>query len=108
MSNLSSVNAAVRDGVLTENDIEWCHDVYLQYKTLGLSWFLENHNYSIEARVCASLYEDQMWQYEGNDRIKKLVERSKYFIELEIEESKNEAQSGQIDPTPAGISEKSN
>lgn len=105
---MSFANATVRDGRLTENDIEWCHDVYTQYKTLGLSWFLENYNYSIETRVCASLYEDQMWQYEGNDRIKKLIERSKYFIELEIEESKNEAQSGQIDPTPAGISEKSN
>jgi hypothetical protein len=49
-----------------------------------------------------------MWQYEGNDRMSKLVERSKYFVELEIEESKSEAQSGQIDATPAGISEKSN
>ena len=108
LSSLSFANATISNGVLTENDIEWCHDLYSQYKTLGLSWFLENYHYSIEARVCASLYEDQIWQYEGDDRIQKLVERSKYFVELEIEESKNEAQSGQIDPTPAGIFEKSN
>lgn len=108
LSNISSANAAVRNGALTENDIEWCHDVYSQYKALGLSWFLENYNYSIEARVCASLYEDQTWKYESNDRISKLVERSKYFVELEVEESKNEAETGQIDTTPAGISEKSN
>jgi len=108
LSGVSFANAAVSNGALTENDIEWCHDVYPQYKTLGLSWFLENYHYSIEARVCASLYEDQIWQYKGDDRMTKLVERSKYFVELEIEESKNEAQSGQIDPTPAGISEKSN
>ena len=108
LSSISFANATVRDGALTENDIEWCHEAYLEYKTLGLNWFLENYHYSIEARVCASLYEDQIWQYQGDDRIKKLVERSKYFVELEIEESKNEAQSGQIDPTPAGISKKSN
>lgn len=108
LSSASFANATVSNGALTENDIEWCHDVYPQYKTLGLSWFLENYHYSIEARVCASLYEDQIWQYKGDDKMTKLVERSKYFVELEIEESQNEAQSGQIDPTPAGISEKSN
>ncbi len=108
LSGMSTANAAVRNGALTENDIEWCHETYLEYKTLGLNWFLENYHYSIEARVCASLYEDQIWQYQGDDRIQKLVERSKYFVDLEIEESKNEAQSGQIDPTPAGISEKTN
>jgi len=108
LSGAYSVNATVSDGALTENDIEWCHEAYPQYKTLGLSWFLENYHYSIEARVCASLYEDQIWQYKGDDRIKKLVEQSKYFVELEIEESENEAKLGQIDPTPAGISEKSN
>lgn len=108
LSNLSFANATVSNGALTENDIEWCHDVYPQYKTLGLSWYLENYHYSIEARVCASLYEDKIWQYEGDDRMTKLVERSKYYVALEIEESKNEAQSGQIDTTPAGISEKTN
>ena len=108
LSNASFANATVSNGALTENDIEWCHDLYPQYKTLGLNWFLENYHYSIEARVCASLYEDQIWQYKGDDRMTKLVERSKYFVELEIEESKNEAESGQIDPTPAGISKKSN
>lgn len=108
LSGISSVNATVSNGALTENDIEFCHEVYPQYKTLGLKWFLENYHYSIEARVCASLYEDQVWQYEGNDRMKKLVERSKYFVELEIKESEEEAKSGQIDVTPAGISEKTN
>ena len=53
------INAAVRDGALTENDIEWCEDVFPQYEAAGLNWFLENYHYSIEARVCANLYEDQ-------------------------------------------------
>lgn len=108
LSGMCSADATISNGALTKNDIEWCHEIYPQYKTLGLSWFLENYHYSIEARVCASLYEDQIWQYKGDDRTQKLVEKSKYFVELEIEESKKEAQSGQIDPTPAGIFEKSN
>ena len=99
------INAAVRDGALTENDIEWCEDVFPQYEAAGLNWFLENYNYSIEARVCANLYEDQLWEYDGNDRIQKLVERSKYYVELEIKESEEEAESGKIDVKPVGIPE---
>jgi len=99
------VNAAIRDGGLTENDIEWCEDVFPQYEAAGLNWFLENYHYSIEARVCANLYEDQLWGYYGDDRIQKLVERSKYFVELEIQESEEEAESGKIDVKPVGIPE---
>jgi len=100
-SNLTFIIAAEIE--LSENDIEWCHELHPQYETLGLEWFLENYHYTIEARVCASLYEDPIWDYEGGDRIDKLLERSKYYIELEILESQEEAKSGIIDPTPAQI-----
>jgi predicted secreted protein with PEFG-CTERM motif len=99
------INAAIRDGGLTENDIEWCEDVFPQYEAAGLKWFLENYHYSIEARVCANLYEDQLWEYYGDDRIQKLVERSKYYVELEIQESEEEAESGKIDVKPVGVPE---
>ncbi len=105
LANMNQVEAAIRDGALTENDIEWCHEVNSQYKAAGLKWFLENYHHSIEARVCANLYEDPIWEYQGDDRIQKLVERSKYYVELEIKESKEEAESGEIDPTPAKSSE---
>jgi len=105
MFGIYPTNAAVRDGALTENDIEWCEDVFPQYEAAGLKWFLENYHYSIEARVCANLYEDQLWEYPGNDRIQKLVERSKYYVELEIQESEEEAESGKIDVRPVGIPE---
>ncbi len=98
-------NAAIRDGALTENDIDWCEEVFPQYEAAGLNWFLENYHYSIEARVCANLYEDQLWEYDGNDRIQKLVERSKYYVELELKESEEEAESGKIDVRPVGIPE---
>lgn len=108
VSGIYPVYATVENGALTQNSVEWCEEVYPQYSTLGLSWFLENYHYSIEARVCGSLYEDSIWEYDGDDRVQKLVERSRYYVELEIKESEDEAQSGQIDITPAGISEKTN
>ncbi|MFB5611157.1 MAG: hypothetical protein ACE5R3_03840 [Nitrosopumilaceae archaeon] len=85
------------------NDIEWCNEVYPQYEVLGLEWFIKNYHYSIEARVCGSLYEDPLWNYQGEDRMQKLLERSMYYIELEIQESLDEAKSGVNDPTPAII-----
>ena len=85
------------------NDIEFCHEVYPQYEILGLQWFIKNYHYSIEARVCGSLYEDPLWNYQGDDRMQKLLERSYHYIELEIQESLDEAKSGVNDPTPAII-----
>jgi len=85
------------------NDIEFCHEVYPLYEKLGLQWFIENNHYSIEARVCGSLYEDPLWSYQGDDRMQKLLERSHHYIELEIQESLDEAKSGVDDPTPAII-----
>ena len=100
----SNVNIAVaKEFEFSMNDIEWCHEVSPQYEILGLQWFIKNYHYSIESRVCGSLYEDPLWSYEGNDRMQKLLERSMYYIELEIQESQDEAKSGVNDPTPAII-----
>lgn len=88
---------------IDRNDIEFCEEVYPQYKTLGLDWFLENYHYSIEARVCGGLYEDVIWKYTGADRIDKLLERAQYYLQLEIQESEEEAKTGKVDPTPARI-----
>ena len=91
---------------LTENDMEWCDEVFPLYEKLGLQWFLENHHYSIKARVCGSLYEDPIWEEaSGEDRLKKLQVRSNYYVELEIKESEEEAKVGIDDPTPVAISQ---
>lgn len=91
---------------LTENDMEWCDEVFPLYEKLGLQWFLENHHYSIKARVCGSLYEDPIWEEAaGEDRLKKLQVRSNYYVELEIKESEEEAKVGIDDPTPVAISQ---
>ena len=102
LSNAGLIFAST-DYEFSENDIEWCHEAHPLYIQLGLDWFLENNHYSIEARVCGALYEDPLWSYEGNDRMQKLLERSKHYIELEIAESKKEAETGVNDPTPAII-----
>ena len=100
-SNVTNVFSAEFE--FSQNDIEWCHEVYPHYEILGLDWFIKNYHYSIEARVCGSLYEDPLWNYKGEDRFQKLLERSHYYIELEIQESLEEAKSGINDPSPAII-----
>lgn len=86
---------------LTENGIQWCEEELARYELWGEKVWIEQHNYSIEARICAHLYSDPLWEYQGNNRVEKLIERSEYYAELEIAESKTEAETGQIDPSPA-------
>ncbi len=99
----NATNVFTAEFEFSMNDIEFCHDVYPQYEVLGLDWFIENYHYSIEARVCGSLYEDLLWNYQEEDRMQKLLERSLHYIKLEIQESKEEAKTGINDPTPAII-----
>jgi hypothetical protein len=89
------------EGKLTENGIQWCEEELARYELWGEEKWIVEHNYSIEARICAHLYIDPLWEYQGNDRVEKLIERSGFYAELEIAESQKEAKTGVIDPTPA-------
>ena len=89
------------NGYFTENGIEWCEENLPLYEILGEKFF-EHHKHSIESRVCASLYQDYYWTYEGPDRVDKLIERSKHYSQLEILESYEESETGIIDTMPAG------
>jgi len=88
------------NGYFTENGIEWCEENLPLYEVLGDEFF-EHHKHSLESRVCASLYQDYYWIYEGSDRVEKLIERSKHYSQLEILESYEESETGIIDTTPA-------
>lgn len=88
------------NGYFTPNGIEWCEENHALYEILGDEFF-EHHNHSLESRICASLYHDYYWNYEGADRVEKLIERSKYYSQLEISESYEESMTGIIDTTPA-------
>jgi len=99
----NATNVFAAEFEFSMNDIEFCHQFYPLYEELGLQWFIKNHHYSIESRVCGSLYEDPLWNYQEEDRMQKLLERSLHYIKLEIQESKEEAKTGINDPTPAII-----
>jgi len=90
------------NGAFTKNGIEWCEENKPLYDLLG-DRFFEHHKHSIESRVCANLIEDPLWSYSGPDRIERLIEKSRYFSQLEIAESMEESKVGVLDPTPAQV-----
>ena len=92
------------NGGLTRNGVEWCEENYNLYQYMGNKFF-EHHKHSIESRICVSLYHDRLWSYTGPDRYERLMEQSRVYAELEIEESKNEAQTGIIDTKSVVIEE---
>jgi len=104
--NTQSIHAAdIRSegGVLNEKGIQWCEEEEPRYDAMGLELFLENNHYSIEARVCANLIEDDLWDYQGSDRVDKLIERSKFYALAEIKESEEEAEVLVDVPTPTEV-----
>ncbi|QLH02254.1 hypothetical protein C5F47_01025 [Nitrosopumilus cobalaminigenes] len=89
---------------LTQNGIEWCEENYQLYNFIGNDFF-EHHHHSIESRLCGNLYNDDLWMYSGSDRYQKLIEQSRMYYGLEIQESANEAKEGKIDTKAVNINE---
>jgi hypothetical protein len=89
---------------LTLNGIEWCEENYQLYNLMGNDFF-EHHQHSIESRLCGNLYNDDLWLYSESDRYQKLIEQSRMYYSLEIQESASEADKGIIDTKPVNIKE---
>lgn len=89
---------------LTLNGIEWCEENYQLYYFMGNDFF-EHHQHSIESRICGNLYNDDLWLYAEPDRYQKLIEQSRMYYSLEIQESSLEAQDGIIDTKSVNIEE---
>ncbi|MCV0430459.1 CFI-box-CTERM domain-containing protein [Nitrosopumilus sp.] len=89
---------------LTLNGIEWCEENYQLYYFMGNDFF-EHHHHSIESRLCGNLYNDDLWLYSGPDRYQKLIEQSRIYYNLEIQESAKEAEQGKIDTKSVNIQE---
>jgi len=89
---------------LTLNGIEWCEENYQLYYFMGNDFF-EHHQHSIESRLCGNLYNDDLWLYSEPDRYQKLIEQSKMYYSLEIQESASEDDKGIIDTKPVNIKE---
>ncbi|MGY5146690.1 MAG: CFI-box-CTERM domain-containing protein [Candidatus Nitrosopumilus sp. bin_7KS] len=89
---------------LTLNGIEWCEENYQLYYYMG-NGFFEHHQHSIESRLCGNLYNDDLWLYSEPDRYQKLIEQSRIYYNLEIQESSKEAEEGKIDTKSVNIKE---
>jgi hypothetical protein len=89
---------------LTLNGIEWCEENYQLYTFIGNDFF-EHHKHSIESRLCGNLYNDDLWFYSGSDRYEKLIEQSRMYYNLEIQESMEEAKKGIVDTKSVNIEE---
>ena len=89
---------------LTKNGIEWCEENYQLYNFMGNDFF-EHHKHSLESRLCGNLYNDELWMYTGSDRYQKLIEQSRIYYALELEESSREAKEGKIDTKPVIVEE---
>ncbi len=89
---------------LTLNGIEWCEENYQLYYFMGNDFF-EHHQHSIESRLCGNLYNDDLWLYSEPDRYQKLIEQSRMYYSLEIQESFLEAEAGIIDTKSVNIEE---
>ncbi len=89
---------------LTKNGIEWCEENYQLYLIIGNDFF-EHHQHSIESRLCGNLYNDELWTYYEYDRYQKLIEQSRIYYSLEIQESAKEAKEGKVDTKSVNIEE---
>ena len=89
---------------LTLNGIEWCEENYQLYNFMENDFF-EHHQHSIESRLCGNLYNDDLWLYTEPDRYQKLIEQSRMYYSLEIQESIVEAKKGIVDTKPVNIEE---
>jgi len=96
---LTSLQAFAITDYLTENDIFYCEENYEQYKLIGEYDFLVRERHTLEARVCVHLYNDSLWADTSKYRIAKLLERGNYYVNVEIEKSKENAEAGTI-PQP--------
>ena len=74
------------------------------YNFMGNDFF-EHHQHSIESRLCGNLYNDELWLYSEPDRYQKLIEQSRMYYSLEIQESTKEAKEGKIDTKSVNIDE---
>ena len=102
---MASICTAVAQERLSENDIDWCEENLNYYQALGRHAFLENQHWSMRARVCSHLYVDPLWTEQGPDRKANLIERSAYYVNFEIELSKERAKTGVWNPDAKPVTE---
>lgn len=74
-------------------NIQRCEDWHEQYRHLSDELFMIQKNFE-QASDCIKLYNDEIWQYEGDDRAMMLVER---LAEIKSQEPQIKSQEPQIE-----------
>ena len=67
---------------LTENQLEECENIYEEYTTLEENVFNQRYFYHDFAGNCVMLFDDPVWETEGDDRYDKLSDRLSLLINL--------------------------
>ena len=65
--------------IVTKPRINQCSVLYQAYKNVGKLQFLSKYEHINYVKTCVKLYNDPIWNYQGDDRVDKLNER---FVEL--------------------------
>ncbi|AJM92324.1 plastocyanin [Nitrosopumilus piranensis] len=67
------------DVIVTKPRINQCSVLYQAYKNVGKIQFVAKYDHITFINTCVKLYQDPIWNYQGEDRVDKLNER---FMEL--------------------------
>lgn len=65
---------------LSEDQIKKCEELYDDYKNLQEPEFNQRYLYHKFARNCVMLFEDPLWNYDGEDRYEKLSAKSEEYV----------------------------
>ncbi len=83
---------------LTENQLEECENFYEDYTTLGESVFNQRYLYHKFVGNCVMLYNDPVWETEGDDRYEKLSDKLSTLVTMrEAERIQEKSQAMFID-----------
>lgn len=65
---------------LSESEIRFCQNSQQQYVLVGEEKYLKMYDYDFLSQVCVMLYNDPLWDYSGDHKMNKLVEKSENLI----------------------------
>jgi len=85
---------------LTQSQLEECENIYEDYTTLGESVFNQRYLYHKSVGNCVMLFNDPIWETEGDDRYEKLSDRLATLVTMrEAERIQDKSQAMFLDIT---------
>ena len=65
--------------IVTKPRINQCSVLYQSYKNIGKDQFLSKYQHVTFIKTCVKLYQDPVWNYQGDDRIEKINKKFEEF-----------------------------